>query len=83
MGRAKKVKPKFLAKKLETIRKNLGLTYEELIIKLDCPEVPLYRASISQYESGKIEPPLLVLLKYARLANISTDFLIDDNIEIN
>jgi len=83
MGRAKKVTPKFLAKKLETIRKDLGITYEELIIKLDCPEVPLYRASISQYESGKIEPPLPVLLKYARLANISTDFLIDDDIEIN
>jgi transcriptional regulator with XRE-family HTH domain len=83
MGRAKKVVPKHLAKKLEAIRKNLGLTYEELITKLDCPEIPLYRASISQYESGKIEPPLPVLLKYARLVNISTDVLIDDNIELN
>jgi transcriptional regulator with XRE-family HTH domain len=83
MGRAKKVVPKHLAKKLEAIRKNLGLTYEELIAKLDCPEIPLYRASISQYESGKIEPPLPVLLKYAKLVNISTDALIDDNIELN
>jgi len=80
MGRAKKVVPKHLAKKLAAIRKNLGLTYEELIVKLDCPGIPLYRASISQYESGKIEPPLLVLLRYAKLANISTDVLIDDSI---
>lgn len=83
MGRAKKVAPKFLAQKLGAIRKNLGLTYEELIEKLDCPEIPLYRASISQYESGKIEPPLPVLLKYARLVKISTDILIDDAVGLD
>lgn len=82
MGRAKKVTPKHLSKKLTAIRKNLGLTYEELITRLDCPEIPLYRASISQYESGKIEPPLPVLLRYAKLVNISTDVLIDDDIDL-
>lgn len=83
MGRSKKASPKHLAKKLEAVRKTLGLTYEELITRLDCPEVPLYRASISQYESGKIEPPLPVLLRYARLAKVSTDVLIDDAVELS
>lgn len=82
MGRASRIKPKHLAEKLTTIRNKLGLTHEELIKKLDQPNVPLYRASISQYESGKIEPPLPVLLKYARLANIFVDVLIDDDVDL-
>lgn len=83
MGRSKKAAPKHLAKKLEIVRKALRLTHEELINKLDCPDIPLYRASISQYESGKIEPPLPVLLKYAKLAKLSTDVLIDDAVELS
>ena len=41
------------------------------------------RASISGYERGEREPPLPILLKYARLAFISTDVLIDDEMEIS
>lgn len=82
MGKASRARPKRLAEKLAAIRNNLGLTHEELIAKLDCPDIPLYRASISQYESGKIEPPLPVLLRFARLANIYVDVLIDDEINL-
>ena len=82
MGRASRVKPKRLAEKLSTIRAALGITHEELIKRLDCEEIPLYRASISQYESGKIEPPLPVLLRYARIINVYVDTLIDDKIDL-
>ncbi len=37
---------------------------------------------ISGYETGKREPPLPVLLKYARLAGVSTDVLIDDKLKL-
>ncbi|MDX6498509.1 MAG: hypothetical protein QOG23_1769 [Blastocatellia bacterium] len=37
-------------------------------------------SAVSQYELGTREPPLPILLKYARLAGISTDVLIDDEI---
>jgi transcriptional regulator with XRE-family HTH domain len=40
------------------------------------------RASVSGYELGKREPPLPVLLKYARLVGISTDVLIDDKLKL-
>lgn len=40
------------------------------------------RASISGYERGEREPPLPVLLKYARLVGISTDLLIDDEVRL-
>ena len=49
-----------------------------MIGELSVKDEPLYPSSISEYETGKREPPLLVLLKYARLAGVSTDVLIDD-----
>lgn len=79
MGTGKRVRPAKLAEKLKTIRERLGLTTEDLIVKLNCPSIPLYRASITQYEKGRREPPLIVLLQYARLANIYVDLLIDDD----
>lgn len=82
MGSGKRIIPIRLGEKLKTIRENLGLTTEELIIKLDCSSVPLHRASITQYEKGRREPPLIVLLKYARLVNLSVDLLIDDKLEL-
>jgi transcriptional regulator with XRE-family HTH domain len=37
---------------------------------------------ISEFETGKREPPLLVLLRYARVTGISTDVLIDDDLDL-
>ena len=37
---------------------------------------------ISDYELGKRDPPLAVLLKYARAANVSVEALIDDELDI-
>ena len=44
---------------------------------------PLYPAQISQFESGRREPPLMVLLAYAKLAGVSTDALIDDKQDVH
>lgn len=40
------------------------------------------RDYISKYERGVLEPPLHVLLRYARLAGFSTDVLIDDELDL-
>ena len=40
----------------------------------------LFRSSISGYERGTREPPLPVLLGYARAANVYVEVLIDDNL---
>ncbi len=37
---------------------------------------------ISDYEHGKREPPLPVLLQYARLAGVHVDKLIDDELDL-
>lgn len=82
MGRKERIKPERLAEKLSKIRTDLNLTSDELIEKLNCPKATLYRASIWEFENGKREPPSLVLLAYARLANIPLEILIDDELNL-
>lgn len=79
MARGARVKPDRLAEKLIQIRTALGLSQNELIRMLD---VDLTQNRISEYETGKGEPPLPILLKYARLVGISTDVLIDDELDL-
>lgn len=78
MGRSNRQTPLQLAVKLRAIRAELGLTQEQMIERLGHAAKSLYPASISQYESGKREPPLTVLLQYARTAGVPVDMLVDD-----
>jgi transcriptional regulator with XRE-family HTH domain len=41
-----------------------------------------YRHYVSQFENGRREPSLLVLLRYARAANVSVEALIDDELDL-
>jgi transcriptional regulator with XRE-family HTH domain len=79
MARGARLKPKYLAQKLVRIRTQLGLSQNELIKRLD---VNLTQNRISEYETSKGEPPLPILLQYARLAGISTEVLIDDELDL-
>ncbi len=71
--------PKRLAEKLLHIRVTLGLSQNGMLTRLGEPEA-LQQSSVSGYERGVREPPLLILLAYARAAGISVDDLIDDTI---
>jgi transcriptional regulator with XRE-family HTH domain len=82
MGRKGRVKVEGLPEKLHTIRQSLGLTMEEMIRALDCPEIPLTTASITEYEKGRREPPLPILLRYAQLANILLEVLADPQLNL-
>jgi transcriptional regulator with XRE-family HTH domain len=74
-------KPLRLPEKLLQIRKSLNLSQNELLIKLGFQD-KLFRSNISQYELGSREPSLLVILNYARLANVYVDVLIDDELDL-
>ncbi len=82
MGKASKARPARLAEKLTKIRTDCGLSQSELIKKLNFTEMNLTAGSLSNYETGKREPSLLLLLKYARFAGIAVDVLIDDEMEL-
>ena len=81
MGRSFRSRPKKLGAKLKVIRMNLGLTQLEMVKKLAVKDEPLRAASISGYELGEREPPLIVLLRYARLAKCTMEELVDDKIK--
>jgi transcriptional regulator with XRE-family HTH domain len=42
----------------------------------------VYRSHISEFENGKREPSLLVLLQCARAAGVPVDVLIDDDLDV-
>lgn len=81
MGSKPRMKPERLAEKLLQIRNALGLSQTEMLKKLGFEESMSYYR-ISEYETGKREPPLLVLLAYAHSVNVSTDVLIDDGLDL-
>jgi len=81
MGTFRRPKPERLAEKLIQIRVTLALSQNELIRHLGLAE-ELTQSEISAYERGVREPPLHVLLKYARKAGICLDVLVDDGIDL-
>jgi transcriptional regulator with XRE-family HTH domain len=89
MGLKRRAIPKELPKKLKFIRSHFSLTLEELgskiereLVKLGFPNIKVYTGSITEFEKGKREPQLPVLLTYAHIANVYVDFLINDNLDL-
>ena len=81
MGRRPRHRPERLAEKLRQIREAFGLSQNEMISRLGFSE-DLIREEISAFELGKRQPPLQVLLGYARCVGVSTDVLIDDELDL-
>jgi transcriptional regulator with XRE-family HTH domain len=82
MGQSRRQQPARLAAKLKEIRVKLDLTQEQMAKCLHKVKANLQSGHISEYECGKREPSLLVLLAYAKVAGISTDVLIDDKLDM-
>jgi transcriptional regulator with XRE-family HTH domain len=79
---ARRPAPKRLGEKLLQIRTALELSQTGIVSRLDYQESPLHPAQISNFEQGKREPPLQLLLAYARLANIPLELLADDKLDL-
>jgi len=82
MGRGSREKPERLGEKLTQIRNSLDLSQDGMVKLLARPRSKLTRNDISKYERDVREPSLLVLLRYARLAGISVDVLLDDELDL-
>jgi transcriptional regulator with XRE-family HTH domain len=74
-------KPLRLAEKLLAIRNALGLSQTEMLSRLRVEDLIAYH-SISKYELGLREPPLTILLQYARAAGVSMEMLADDELDL-
>ncbi len=82
MGSARRPLPKYLPAKLLKIRELLGLTQEQMAARLSHIKSPLHPGQVSRFEQGAREPSLLLLLKYARIAGVSIDVLVDDELDL-
>ncbi|HYG79112.1 MAG TPA: helix-turn-helix transcriptional regulator, partial [Pyrinomonadaceae bacterium] len=74
-------RPKRLAEKLLQIRSSLGLSQTELWKRLGV-EDEIHFKRISKYELDQNEPPLSVLLQYARVAGVCLDVLANDELDL-
>lgn len=89
MGRSRRPIPKFLPGKLYRIRLSLKLTQKQMLERLQIglardpdPLTGLYPGHISEYERGIREPPLRVLLEYARVAQAPLEVLVDQSMSL-
>lgn len=81
MGKGPRQRPQNLGKKLLGIRHALGLSQIQLVKAMGINGGTVYKR-ISEYESGRREPSLLVLLAYARVAGIHLEEIVDDHVEL-
>jgi transcriptional regulator with XRE-family HTH domain len=81
MGAASRLRSSRLPEKLQLIRKSFGLSQNEMISRLGLT-AELIREELSVFERGVRQPPALVLLRYARCVGISTDVLLDDEMDL-
>lgn len=81
MGRRGRIRQERLAEKLLRIRTALGLSQTEMLYRLGVADLIVYN-QISRYETGSHEPPLRILLAYARLAGVCPELLIDDELDL-
>jgi transcriptional regulator with XRE-family HTH domain len=79
MGRVRRNKPLRLSHKLLAIRKRLAMSQTEMARAL---ELKVHYSAVSNFELGTREPDLLIVLRYARLAGVPMETIVDDQLEI-
>lgn len=84
MGRRSRTQPKRLKHKLRAIRSKMGITQQGMAdsLKVHAPNEFIDSGYISQFENGKREPSLIVLLAYSKLTGVSINVLVDDKLDL-
>ncbi|HEV7643198.1 MAG TPA: helix-turn-helix domain-containing protein [Pyrinomonadaceae bacterium] len=75
-------RPERLAEKLKAIRAKLGLSQIGMSAALERQGIKMRPSSIALYELGQRIPGLLTIGAYAKIAGISTDKLIYDELNL-
>jgi transcriptional regulator with XRE-family HTH domain len=79
-----RTQPKRLKEKLKDIRSRMGITQQEMVnsLKSYAPSEFVDSGYISQFENGKREPTLPILLAYSKLTGVSINALVDDDMDL-
>lgn len=81
MGIKPRLRQERLAEKLLWVRNALGLSQSGMLKSLGVEDLISYK-QISKYETGISEPPLIILLQYARVAGVCLDVLANDELDL-
>jgi len=81
MGRVAVKNPRRIGKKLREIRLMLRLSQDGIVERMGL-KGELKRTSVSNFERKRRVPSLLVLLRYARLAGVCMEVLVDDELDL-
>jgi transcriptional regulator with XRE-family HTH domain len=81
MGCCARRQQKRLGEKLRQLRDTLNLSQNEMLWRLGLSE-DYSRTIVSNYEQDHREPPLFILLEYARLSGVCLDAIVDDDIDL-
>lgn len=79
MGRSRRNKPLLLSHKLLAIRKRLQMSQTAMARALG---LTVHYSAVSNFELGTREPDLLIVLRYARLAGVPMETIVDDNLSL-
>ena len=84
MGQKRRTQPEKLKIKLKAIRVKMEVSQQKMVELLNhhAPNEVIVPGHISDFENGKREPSLPVLLAYSKLTGISTNVLIDDRLDL-
>src|SRR5436853_4362583 len=84
MGQKRRTQPKKLKIKLKTIRVEMEVSQQKMaeLLKDYAPNEVIVPGHISDFENGKREPSLPVLLAYSKLTGVSINTLADDELEL-
>jgi len=81
MGTKSRPRPANLSRKLRQIRIGLQLSQAEMVRRLGF-EDSFHVGRISEFESNVREPSLLILLAYARIAQVHLEDIVDDAVDL-
>ncbi|MFN2531696.1 MAG: hypothetical protein ABR555_10390 [Pyrinomonadaceae bacterium] len=81
MGKRPRHKPRRLGKKLQQIRHAQGLSQTQILKEMGL-EGKYERNNLSNFETNKREPPMIIVLGYARLAGIDANLILDDKAQL-
>jgi len=81
MGTKSRPRPANLSRKLRQIRIGLQLSQAEMVRRLGF-EDSFHVGRISEFESNVREPSLLILLAYARIAQVHLEDIVDDTVDL-
>ena len=79
MGRSRRNKPLQLSQKLLAIRKRLRMSQTEMARAL---ELKVHYSAVSNFELGTREPDLIIVMRYARLAGVTMETIVDDQMNL-